>query len=285
MSRINKLLQLFAEGTLVELEAADETILVWVAKLNPFEDEQANQAARVASARAQMAIKEVNNPEYDLFQSSIENLTDDSMRVGITDARSNNLFMEVIRDIRSDPEWHDRVELLELGDEPKDDVEREYMAKLNHEYSTELIKRHRERIEDLAHDLGMLQREDLVEQFRESYLEQRGFTIWSMERERQQIYLSMRECNAERDANGRWSHDACDHRKFFLDKIGEVDSLPEFVRKRITEAYAEIVVPPTLARFSDALESSSESPERSVSEEASAASSPEETSAEQDATS
>lgn len=276
-----RLTQLFAEGAELVLETpSNEKIPIWIAKLNAFEEEQANQAGRVARARLINAIKDIGTPEFDVVQASKARASKVVMAEAILQSKEAPLFIEAMNDLRSDEQWRERIEIMEFSEaETLDGVELQAHRKITAEFNAELLRRQKERLDDVRHDLREMSRADLEEQYEEAYLEQQGLAAFGIERARQHLYLAMRRCEATVPAEGEpWSHADCDHQRMFLADPREVDRLPQPVRDKVENAYAQITIAPSMARFTDALASSSASPEPSAKEEDSTPSGPEATS-------
>ena len=283
-----RLTQLFLEGKeLVLPTPGGPPEILWIAKLNAFEEEQANQAGRVARARLINAIREIGTPEYDWLQAQKGDTSSLAMVESIVSSRESPLFLKAINDLRSDPEWREKIEILDHTDEEKlTGIELEAHQRLKGEQAQALLDRHDERKKELRHELSELSRINLEEQYELAFLEEQGMAAFGLERARQHIYLSMRSCEAsEPGDNGRWDHSACDHQRRYLASADEVALLPQSVREKVEDVYNEIALSPSTARFTDALVSSSESLEPSATEAVSAPSGPGETSPEQDTTS
>lgn len=279
-----RLTQLFLEGTEVVLETPDGSakIPVYVAKLNAFEEEEANQQGRIARARRVNSHRELHTPEWEMLQERRRNVASLQMIEEILVSREPRLFTKVLADVRSDDDWRERMEVIEFSDLSTLDADgialvQQYQADLQRE----LIHRQNEATAELRTELIDLPRNALEDHYEEAWLEQRGFDAYGDERARQQLYLAMRTCVAEPPADGeKWDHGSCDHQQLFLASAGEVSRLPQYVRDKVEAAYASVAVSPSLARFTDALASSSASPEHSAQEEASTPSGPEGTSGE-----
>lgn len=278
-----KLTTLFQEGTEVVLSPPQDpstTIVVWVAKLNAFEEEEANQEARVARARRMNSHRELGTPEYQVLQERRNTATSLEMIEQILVTREPRMFSKALAELRSDEDWTERMEVIEFSDvSTLSGEELELVHRYERDMRSELVTRQLRLVDDLRHELSEMPMEDLRDHFCDEWLEQRGFDTFNDERACQQLYISMRTCVATPPAEGSsWDHSGCDHQQRFLASAREVRLLPQFVRDKVEEAYATISVSPSLARFTAALASSSDSPEPSAKEEASTPSGPEVTS-------
>lgn len=275
MSKLAKLSQLFAEGR--ELVLGD--VVIWVQKLTTFTTEQCNHEGRVARARKMMEIKEIGSPEFDIFQATMIATSKESLVAGFVQAKGDDTFLQVLRELRSDADWRERIEVLEHSEEqmagkPADDPENKVLAKIAVEYNDEVMKRVDLANADFKAELEALTEDDLRDRWREQYVESRGMQAFSATRARYEVYHAMRDCQGVREEDGRWSHITCNHSRYFLDDIAEVEQLPTPVLVQVQEVLAAVTVPADLARFTDGPASSSESSGPSRTAEGSEASGP-----------
>lgn len=278
-----RLTQLFAEGAELVLDppGGGDPVVIWVAKLNSFEEEQASQAGRIARARLINAIREIGTPEYEWMQAQKGDTVSAAMVEVIVQAKESELFIKAINDLRSDPEWRERLEIMDHSDETQlKGIELEAHERLKADYTEALLERHDERKAELREELAALSRVNLEEQYELAFLNEQGMAAFGLERGRQHLYLCMRSCEATPPPpGGHWDHSRCDHQRFYLANVDEAQKLPQSVREKVEDKYNEISLPPSVARFMDALASSSESPEPSAAEAASTPSGPGATSA------
>jgi hypothetical protein len=266
-----RLTQLFAEGKELVLTppGGGEPEVLWIAKLNAFEEEQANQAGRVARARLINAIKSEGTPEWEWLQGQKVDTLSIAMVESIVGSKESELFVKAINDLRSDPEWREKLEIMDHSDEDElVGIEQSAHNRLKAEHAEALLSRHDERKAELREELGQLARPHLEEQYEQAFLNEQGMAAFGLERARQHIYLSMRSCEASPPTgdNARWDHSSCDHQLRYLASASEVAQLPQSIREKVEDAYNEIALAPSVARFTDALASSSESLEPSAME-------------------
>lgn len=279
MSRIAKLSQLFAEGRELVFPSPDGDIVIWVQKLSTFLTEQCNHEGRVARARKMMEIKEIGSPEFDIFQATMLASSKESLVAGFIDTKADDTFLQVLRDIRSDPDWRERIEVLEHSDEQMvgkgpDHPETKLLSKIAIEYNDEVLKRVEQSNADFKAELEALSENDLRDRWREQYIDSHGMEAFSQTRSRYEVFHAMRDCQGVRDEDGKWSHVTCNHSRLFLDDISEVVALPTTVLVQVQEALVAITVPSDLARFTGGPASSSESSGPSRTAEGSEASGP-----------
>lgn len=284
MSRLTKLTDLFQEGAVAALSTpSGGTVVVWINKLSPFENEQCNHEGRVARARMMLAIREIGTPEFDLFKASAEASKADSIIDALVADKGNEHLVKAIRDLHSDADWKPRLETLEWSsDQVKgksdDDPEVQALAKILTEYQAELESRTTYLRDELREELRAMDLPALQELYLDSYVEQRGLAAFSQQQQKAQVFYSLRQCEGTDHGEATWTHENCNHAQRWLDDVAEVDTLPESLLQQVRAAYDDLNMAPDVARFSDALGSSSAPPEPSSKQEDSADSGPEATS-------
>lgn len=279
MSKAAKLSQLFAEGRELAFPSPDGDVVIWIQKLSTFLVEQCNHEGRVARARKMMEIKEIGSPEFDIFQAQMIATSKQSLVVGFLQAKGDETFLQVLRDLRSDAEWRERIEVLEHSEEhmvgkDAEDPENKVLAKIAIEYNEEVMKRVDNANDEFKAELEALSEEDLRERWREQYIETRGMQAFSSTRSRYEAFHAMRDCQGVKDEDGRWSHITCNHSRYLLDDVADIEALPTPVLVKVQETLAAVTVPTDLARFTDGPASSSESSGPSRTAEGSEASGP-----------
>jgi len=281
-SKIAKLVQLFESGKAIRVPLPDGTLPIWVQKLSPFHAEAAIHEGRVARARRMMAIREIGSDEYAVFVSQVESSSKAALIAGLVAVKSDETLAKVLRQIRTDPDWIERVEVIEHSAEQLEmldpqSIEIRQIAKMVQEYQDEIFKRVGEESEAFQRELQDMSEEVLRDRFREHYIESQGLLAFTENRLRYEIFYAARECVGTTDADGKWDHANCDHTQLLLESANDLADLPEEVSQAIQATLMAVTVPPDLARFMDGPASSSESHGPSSTPEDSAASSPAET--------
>lgn len=265
MGRLAKLTDLFEEGVVAPLKASDGSeVIVWLNKLSAFESEQAAHEGRIARARVMLAIKEIGTPEADLFALVSQDAKLDTLITALLDAKDNERTVKVIRELHSDKEWKDKLEVLEWSSEQiaamaEDDPEVAVVSKVLGEYQGEIIKRVEYLRNEMRQELLALPEAKVREMHTESYAENVGIGAFIREQAKSQVFYSLRVCQATRDDSGRWRHTKCNHQTRWLDSRDEVDQLPESLLRQVRDAYEKLNMAPDVARFSEGPASSSES--------------------------
>lgn len=265
MGRLAKLTDLFEEGVVAPLKTSSGTeVVVWLNKLSPFEMEQSTHEGRVARARIMLAIREIGTPESDLFRLASEDAPLQTIIDALLADKDNERTVKVIHELRADKDWKERLETLEWSTEQlkgkgESDPEVQVVAKILDEYQAEIISRTEFLANQLRSELVVQPENKLREQHRDSYAQQQGISAFIREQAKSQIFYSMRICRADRDDNGRWQHEGCNHAERWLEDRTEVEQLPESLLDQVKAAYDQMNMDPDIARFLVGPASSSES--------------------------
>lgn len=262
---LKRLTDLFEEGTVLQVVANDGSVIpFWIAKPNPFEEEQATHEARTARARLILAIKEVGTDESKLFEAGISEMTEPEMVDQLVADKTIELTAKAIREVQHSEDWGEKLRLAEqsadqIRDLPEDDPERVAIEKVTQEATDEIDRITAASVEALHAELSDLTRQRLVERMLENYAERRGMARFTEVRTIHQVWMCLRQCMGTVDANGRWDHSECDHSVRWLDKPEEVTRMPASFFQQVQAAYNQVTVPHDTARFSEGPASSSAS--------------------------
>lgn len=278
-----KLSQLFETGVPVVLTPpGGDPVVLWVSKLNAFLVEECNQEGRVARARKMAAVREIDGPEYALFRRTASDRTSKEIIDGLVSATSSERVSEAYRELRSDKEWTEKIQIIEASDEqladrPASDPEVMLVTKVSMEYHTELISRMAAMEAGFREELEDLRRDELEERYLEQYVEARGMDAFSRTRADYEIFHAVRVCAATPVDDGPMDHSGCHHNERYLESAAEVRELPDEVVHPLRTALDGIMVPVDLARFTAGPASSSDSSGPVSSAEGSQPSGPAET--------
>lgn len=269
MAKFQRVTALFEVGREVVLEedGPDGPVLVWVSKLNPFEQEEARKDGSVGRARALLMLDDPSSSEMAVFEQALDGRSRDDLTAALVHAKENEDYVQALDDIRSLEEWQDKILVLDRGDElladsghemPDDeakvlsDLNQEYMAKVQ-----ELLKA----LQDARKaDLDALTDAELRKAYRDAYRENAGSNGFLTEYKTSEIYYALRDCNATKGANERWDHGPCQgHRDKLLESRAEVRELPEELLAIVRDAIRDLAMTPKDAGNSGAPASSSAS--------------------------
>lgn len=238
-SKYKRIPELYVQGT--ELVLKDGTVL-WLQVLNAFEADEARHDAQVARSRIVLALKSEHGSAERMkaeasFWSDGREVSIDRM----AEAKANEKLLDITESLRSDPEWKERLEVLDRSEElltrPPDDVERAFLDATNAEYLIEITRRldddrafHRMRLQAL-NDV------ELVEDYLDLYIDRRGGELAMAEYALTQIWYAARVCEGVQIDDGAWDHGACEgHQVQVFEHKAEVRSQPEDLQDLLTEA-------------------------------------------------
>jgi hypothetical protein len=284
---LRRVTDLFAEGTVVELGTDDDgPVLLWINKLNPFEDEECRRDGMAARAERTLILENQETPDAKALHYHVEKLTKDDLIENLVNVHFDEDYMAALDDVELDPDWKDRMIFIrrmeQLHDDagvPGEDERRQRYIHAKEEYfraSREFVQK---RQEDRRREYANLSETELRETYLKDTIEKVGMQDYMAERRITEIFYSTRNCAGVKDeeAEGGWSHKACDHREKFLESRAEVKELPDGLVNKLQEALTQITVDRRTAGNLVAPTSSSESSGPQSSSEDSAPSIPVET--------
>lgn len=292
MDRLRRVTDLFVEGTELYLGMDDggKPVLIWVNKLNSFETEEARRDGLARRGERVLQLSQQDNPERLALEMSLSNWTMQQLAEARASQLSEETYLGVVNDIEAEAEWQEKLALMRRlpsllddsgvsSEDPRwkelDEIRTGYL----NEIRTRQEKTHAEQVREfLATD-----REELQKSFFEAWSNRASLDSYMEEKQVTELFYAMRDCVATergRTESGAilWDHTDCNHNSRLCTERADVRKLPEGIIERVIETLEEIVVPQRESGNSDAPASSSASSERPSKEEASTASTPEETS-------
>lgn len=279
-SRYRRLPELYVTGTTVTLLDGQ---LVWLQALNPFQRDEASRDAQVARARLINALKSKHGgEERDLVTASFLTEGRDAAVQLLISARLSNKLGKILLELRDDPDWSERMTVMERSDDlqarPSEDAERKLLTDYNAQYLAEINKRQDVERDYLRSQLEPLEERELLEEYVETYLERRGDTVAGAEFALTELWYSARVCAGATDDTGKVDHQGCEnHYLTLFETKAEVRDQPEALQDLLYDALKGLAMAPRDARFSDRQGSSSQSSPLPSEEAASTPSTPSET--------
>lgn len=285
-ARFKRVTDLFTEGKELLLGYDEERlpVLIWVNKLNSFEIEEARRDGIVQRGLKMRDLAQEGNPEREAFFAEIRLLTDEKLREAWVNQRVEEMYLDVVDEVETDPEMREKVEtmrrlptLLDDSGAADDDPRRDQLTELQAEYMDALRKGQDKRHAEGMKEAEEFPREDLEASYFEKWRERQTLDLFMEERRITEIYLSARECYGTSKPNG-WDHSKCDHSTRLLPERSLVKKMPPGVIEQLIDTLESLTSSQREAGNSDAPASSSASSEPSSASEApSIPSSPEET--------
>lgn len=288
--RLRRVTDLFIEGTelFFGFEKDGTTpILIWSNKLNSFESQEAQNDGQAARGLRLAELSKDDSPDVLALKATMSGWDDDKLAEQRVEQMVEDIYLQVINDLETSPEWREKLELVRRGTAILDDSgaedtdqRRETILQAQNEYIEALRKgQSEEQLRRLA-DIKGNARDTNEADFLEEWRKRTSIEDFMRERRATEIFLSLRDCKgtvAGTSDNGelQFDHTDCDHNQKLLAERKEVFALPEELLKRAGDALDGITVPARAAGNSDAPASSSASSEQPSAEADSTPSTPE----------
>jgi len=270
VDRLKRITDLFVEGRELNL-GDDETgtpVLVWINKLNSFEDEEARSDGMAARTERILSLTD-DHPDIKLIVSQMSGWDIDQLAEYSASQRRDEDYLAAMDDIDAEKEWAEKLAYLRRGqtlhddaDLPEGDERRERFEKVQAEYFTALEEATVKRQQDRKKEYADLSRSELEEQYLESLKNRLAMETFLEERRITELYFAVRDCQGTRVGPNEFEHSQCDHRKRLMSDRKDIRSLPSEVITRIVNTLADVTVDRRTAGNSDAPVTSSESSEQ-----------------------
>lgn len=266
---------LYVAGTEVVLKDGSA---VWMQVLNPFQIDEARHDAQVARSRLVMALKEHGGDEMAFVESTLWVDGIEGARKRVVDSRSGESLLKVVSEIRNDPDWTERMDILDRTDEEGralEPAEKTLLSKIQAEYVELVQKRLQDEEDFLTRQYADADEETLKQEYIRLYIERRGNDLASAEYRIVEIWYGARVCEGVQLAEGQWSHDACEgHQIQVFETKAEVRALPTDLGDALGDALSSLAMSLRDAKDLARLASSSGSSRQPSEGEASTPSTP-----------
>ena len=260
-AKYKRVVDLYVEGT--ELVTRDEGLVIWMQALNPFEQQEARDAAQAARARIVLALEEYGSDEFAKFEARFKGDGREEVIEQIAERRANMKLPRMVEKIASDPDWHETIDILERSDDilakPPTDPEQKLLEEMNLKYMREINARLDDELTYQRRLLEGMSDEDLREEFKSLWIEMQGNDRAAGEYRLVEAWLAARVCDAVKNEDGTWDHGECDHSLRVWDEKREVRDLPESLQTQLAEVMANVNMTPIEAKDSRRPGSSSDS--------------------------
>jgi len=274
VDRLKRITDLFVEGDVLVLgdDESGTPVVIWVNKLNSFEDEECRRDGLAARAERLLMLTE-NHPEIVNISIQMDKWSHDDLVEQAARQKYDEDYLLSLDDIESEEAWREKLDYLRRMDTihndanlPDDDPRRTEYVKWNEDYYKRLRELADKRQEERRQALTGMSVEDVRSQFLEDVKQRLSMDTFMEERKITEIFFSARDCQGTR-VEDRWDHSACNHRVRLIPNRSEVRSLPEDVIRKIVDKLSEVTVDRRTAGNSDAPASSSASSELLKQEE------------------
>lgn len=271
--RLKRVSDLFVEGTEVVL-SEDPLVMVWVNKLNSFEDDEARKDGLAYRSLAQLRIEREGDfhPAIAGYIAEFEAEDKDGRAKKLADLFSQEDLIAAMNEVDGADEWQEKGNMLRHGEMLADDATVEEQAAIAAETMRyfEAIQQELERRNIArAGEFKSLPDAELSKQFRKKVVEIVTLDNFVKARDVSVVFFALRHCDATKPGE----HAMCRHDRLLEDRK-QVESLPEGLVAKVKEALENIDVNPREAGNSDAPTPSSESSERLSEPEESVPSTP-----------
>lgn len=294
--RRRRITDLYTTGEVLQVAPGE---MVFVKKLNQFEDGEARADAMAARSRMVMAQRS-DNPDAVALREAIRQMQKPKLIDGILASRYTKYMADASTAIQGDPEWAERLLVLDRSDRSAvRDEEAVVLDQINSEYLTTVTAKATEMEKADRDDLDDMDDAEVRRIYEDSVIETRAAAVYIGEYKFGQIAWAVRMCDAEQpEGDGEWDHSKCKHDRLYVDEeVGEGEEkrtkrAVEFIREEpdaLLDEYVRVLdrvhVPLLRSKGTASRQSSSEPSRPQSEEEASVPSTPEATSSEPVATS
>lgn len=253
---------LYNQGT--ELVLKDGTVM-WMQVINPFQRDEAQHDAQVARSRLVMALKSVHGSDERVkVQAAFFEGGRDRAIERLVMSKVTTKLVEILTDIRDDPEWTERLEITERQDEllarAPSDPERLLLEQINRDYLDEITGKQNAERDYQQQRLTAMSDEVLLEEYVDLYLDRRGNEIAAAEFALTEAWYAARVCDGKQLDDGQWDHSSCEsHTLQVWETKQDLRSQPEELQDAVMLSLQDLSMSVRDARFSARQGSSSQS--------------------------
>lgn len=271
LNRLRRVTDLFTRGGELELGTDEDgkPVLVWVSKPNQFERSEARKDGLFGKQRALMALQPTDERALAVRHEASQ-LDDEKLVTALLVPRRMELYVLARDDVRADPEWNERMDLLErwdalVADDPEHEIGEEE-AKRFEEVSTQFLDAVQAaleiRVREIRAEFETMGREELLDAYVEAWRQAEALDAFQRESQITELYYALRDCGAtQKKPDDTWDHAKCTHPRLCPRRV-DVRGLGDAFLDRARKKMQEISLTEREAGNSDAPASSSASSER-----------------------
>lgn len=213
--------------------------MVWLQVLNPLQRDEAQHDAQVARGRLILALKSEHGSDE---RTKVEAAFFEDGRNGavqrLVNANLANHLVKTVESIKTDPDWKERLEIMDRSDElmarPPEDAERKLLVDINRDYIDEVTRRQNEEEGYLEQRFRAYTDEQLIDEYIELYVTRRGSDVASAEFMLTEIWYAARVCEGKEIGPGEYDHSDCEnHVLQAYETKAEVRALPEDLQQEL----------------------------------------------------
>jgi len=209
---------LFMVGAVLQVAPGE---VVWIKKLNQFEDGEARQDAMAARSRFTLTLRADDSPQTASLRETVKRMDKDRLVEGIIASRYTRYMAEASTALHADPNWAERLNVLDRTDiEDTRLDEAETINRINSEYLADLQARVREREQADREKLTNDDDEEVQTQYEESFIDSRAAAVYIGEYKLGQLAWAVRMCDATPPSgdDADWDHLGCTHERLYVDE-------------------------------------------------------------------
>lgn len=276
--KLRQVVDLYTTGAVTVLRDGTP---VWVQPLNPFEADTARNEAQIAKTRMSLAIREFGSEEQERVRMYFFTDGLDGARQRLVEAKVTERTPRIFEAIRNDPEWTERLQIIDRGAEmtadPLEEEEKQLLLKITNEYALDLGKRIEDERKFQTEVYNGYDEDALWSEYLQWFIDRRAGERMMSEFRMHQVLYGVRWCEGVLDGD-KWDHSACNgHTEPVFASKEEIRNSPEALLDVLFAACDDVDMSARDAKNSDRQESSYDSSPLPSGEAESTASTPTET--------
>ncbi len=242
-AKYKRLPDLYVAGTEVVLK---DGAVMWLQVLNPFQADEARHDAQVARSRLVMALQQHGGDEMAFIDTALWQDGIEGARRRVVGARSGDLILKVVEEMRNDPEWAERMEIMNRTDEqerPLEEAEQRLLSDIQRQYVDHVQARVAEDEAFLVEQYKDADQETLRQEYAKIYIDRRGGDIATAEYRVVELWYGARVCDGRQLDDGSWDHGGCEgHQVQVFETKADVRQLPEDLAELLGDAYNSLAM-------------------------------------------
>lgn len=241
-NRFRRLTDLFVNGRTMSLPTLPDgraNGYLWIQVINSYERDECLSDAQVARSRLVLALRE-DGDERLKMQARIAEIGREKLTQQLADLRVSMKTGEIASEMRSDPEWKERVEMvLRLNDDesalPPTEEEKRLQARVNADVLEEMARREDLERSYLQRFLTRLSDDEFLEEWVKEWIDRRGTTRAAAEYKLTEVWFATRWCEAQPTEDDNLDHSRCEgHRNRVFESKADAraadDSLVDMIK-------------------------------------------------------
>lgn len=247
-NRFRRLTDLFVNGKAMTLPALPDgraTGYLWIQVINSYERDECLSDAQVARSRLVLALKD-DGDERLKMEARIAEIGRDKLSEQLADLRVNAKIGEIAAEVRADPEWRERVEMVlrtndDEGAIPPTDEEMRVQTRINAEVLEEMARREDLERSYLKRSFARLSDDEFLDEWVKEWIDRRGTTRASAEYKLTEVWYATRWCEAQPTEDGELDHSRCEgHRTRVFETKADARAADDDLIEMIKDVLADL---------------------------------------------